>query len=379
MDFAVYSNSETINKQLEWLFASMCRPIRFTSCCLLLHSSQQTTKNRRRNFKQKLQIAWTCILCAFICIALVISVCIMPSAYYCIYLIGCIDFFFLIYWNCSMRRLEYSKRLKKSSIGIGTLKNRKQVMLRRNITVAIGSAWAAVVFAILVLDFIGVVQLLPRKSLTTFWCCFYLISLFLVLFCIPSVNCTAFCYMESVASEFKNINRDFKNDNNKHQLPVVRHYIRGHGQLLKLLEVISGAVSTWCSAHFTMNFIAVYKIACYLYNFDYDITRVNQLWNPVMLCFLAVFMLLQSTFILHTALKLRYLILGMGSPMMSVAACDRLPHEQVFPLFSLHLLYLLQKPYGISFFGCTIIDRHFLVASLLLSGLAAIYCYTKYN
>ncbi|VDO70931.1 unnamed protein product [Haemonchus placei] len=35
---------------------------------------------------------------------------------------------------------------------------------------------------------------------------------------------------------------------------------------------------------------------------------------------------------------------------------------QVFPLFSLHLLYLQQKPYGISFFGCTIIDRHFLVA-----------------
>ncbi|KAK6011108.1 hypothetical protein OSTOST_23818, partial [Ostertagia ostertagi] len=166
----------------------------------------------------------------------------MPPAYYCIYLIGCIDFFFLIYWCSSVRDLEYAKRLKKSSIGIGTLKSTKQVMRRRNITVAIASAWAAVVFGILVVDIVGVVHLLPKKSLTTLWCCFYLSSMFLVLFCTPSANCTAFCYLESVAAEFKNINRDFNQDNNKHQLPVARHYIRGHGQLLKLYEAVSRPV-----------------------------------------------------------------------------------------------------------------------------------------
>ncbi|KAK5976516.1 hypothetical protein GCK32_019929 [Trichostrongylus colubriformis] len=79
------------------------------------------------------------------------------------------------------------------------------------------------------------------------------------------------------------------------------------------------------------------------------------------------------------ASKLRSFILGMGGPMAHVAACDRLPHEQVFPLFSLHLLYLHQRPCGISFFGCTVIDRHFIVAILLISGLAAIYGYNQYG
>ncbi|KAK6047359.1 hypothetical protein COOONC_15136 [Cooperia oncophora] len=161
--------------------------------------------------------------------------------------------------------MEYSKRLKKSSFGIGTIKNAKQVLRRK--------------------------------------------------------------------------------------LPVARHYIRGHGQLLKLFEAVNRPISLlfssslWCSAHLTVNFITIYKIVCYMYSFDYDITRVNKLWKPTMLCFLLVFIFLQSTYILQTALKLRRLIVGLSGPMMRVAACDRLPHEQL----------------------------------LLFSGLSAIYCYSQHN
>ncbi|KAK5984772.1 hypothetical protein GCK32_021927, partial [Trichostrongylus colubriformis] len=91
----------------------------------------QTPKNRWHRVQQRLQIAWTIILSTFICMAMAVSIFTMPPAYCCIHLTGCIDFFFLMYWTRSMRELEYSKRLKKSSIGIGTLKNTGEVMRRR--------------------------------------------------------------------------------------------------------------------------------------------------------------------------------------------------------------------------------------------------------
>lgn len=186
--------------------------------------------------------------------------CKMPPVYYCVYLVGSIDYFFLLYWNRSEKDLEYSKRLKKSSIGIGTLKNAKQVLLRRvsfinvgaggevracgcaahwdfafelripcffvlffvsiiqNVSLAIGGLCSMMVFGILAADLLGVVHLLPKKSISLPWSCSYLASLFLVLISIPAANSTAFCYIESATAEFEVIDRDFAHDGNKHQV-----------------------------------------------------------------------------------------------------------------------------------------------------------------
>ncbi|KAK6740511.1 hypothetical protein RB195_008774 [Necator americanus] len=194
-----------------------------------------------------------------------------------------------------------------------------------------------------------------------------------------SSNSIAFSYIESVTAEFELIDRDFTSDVNKHQLPVARHYIRGHAQLLKLFGAVKGPLSVWCSAHITLNFIAIYKIFCFLYGYEYDVQRVLSFWKPALLSFLLVFALSQSIAIFYSALTLRKWILGIRTAVLKVAISERMPHEQVFSLFSLHLLDLYRQPYGLFFFGLTVIDRHFVVACFLLVGIAAVYCYQQYN
>ncbi|WKX99003.1 hypothetical protein Q1695_014121 [Nippostrongylus brasiliensis] len=379
MDFEAYDNSESIAKHLEDLFASISRPIQFTTRCLLVHGSFQTPKNKRQKLNYNVQIGWTIILSTFVFAAMAAAICTMPPAYYCIYLSGCIDFFFLLYWTRSNRGMEYSKRLKKSSIGVGSLKKIKLIVQTRNVSVAVASVCSLVAFTLLALDMTGVIQLLPKNSISVPKCCFHLLALLLVLFCSPAAVSTVFCYIGSASAEFENIDRDFKHDTNKQQLPVARHYIRGHGQLLKLFEAVSKPVSAWCSAHITLNFIAAYKIICFIYEFDYEVSRLVILWKPAALCFMLVAMLLQTTCIFCMALALRQRILGMRAAMIRVAAGDRLPHEQIFSLFSLHLLDLQQHLSGISFFGLTVIDRHFLNACFIVGSVTAVYCYQRYN
>ncbi|VDO65816.1 unnamed protein product [Heligmosomoides polygyrus] len=246
----------------------------------------------------------------------------MPFVYNIVYLAGCIDFFFLVYWCCSSKKLEFLKRLRKSSTGVGTLKKSKQVMQRKNVAVAIGSVCSLVVFMLILADVVGVIHLLPKTSMSVPRICFCLLSLFVALFSTPAAHSTVFCYAGSVSAEFEVIDKDFATDANKHQLPVARHYIRGHGQLLRV---------AWCSAHIVLNFVAVYNILCLLYAFEYDLANAAQLFR---LCFVLVAMMLQSICIFHMALKLRKWMVGMRAPMMRVAAGDHLPHEQVLAFSS---------------------------------------------
>ncbi|EYC02353.1 hypothetical protein Y032_0100g3247 [Ancylostoma ceylanicum] len=379
MDFAAYDNSEAISKKLESLFSDIGRPLCYTSRCLFIYGPFQAPKSSWQKFQRTVQIGWTILLSLFVVGVAAISVCKMPPVYYCVYLIGCIDFFFLLYWNKSERVSEYSKRLKKSSIGVGTLKNAKQVLLKRNVSLAIGGLCSMMVFGILAADMVGVVHLLPKKSISLPWCCLYLTSLFLVLLCVPAANSTAFCYIESATAEFEIIDRDFGHDGNKHQLPVARHYIRGHGQLLKLFAAVRGPLSAWCSAHISLNFIAIYKIFHFLYGYDFGTLHVFKFWKPALLSFLLVLTLVQSICIFYSAIMLRKWIVGIRDAMMKVATSERIPHEQVFPLFSLHSLDLHHQPYGLSFFGLTVINRHFVIACVLIAGLGALYCYQQYN
>ncbi|KHJ75413.1 hypothetical protein OESDEN_24971 [Oesophagostomum dentatum] len=253
----------------------------------------------------------------------------MPPVYYCVYLIGCIDFFFLLYWNRSSKDMEYYKRLKKSSIGTGTLKNSKQMLLRRNVSLAIGAIFSILVFALFTADIVGAIDLLPKKSISWPWACLYLSSLFLALFCIPSVNSTAFSFVESISAEFELIDRDFIHDVNKNQLPVARHYLRGHEQLLKMFGVVKVPLSVWCSLHIALNFITIYKVFGYLYIYEYDVQHLYSFWKPALLSFLLVVALLQTVCIFYSALTLRRWILGIHAGMLKVVMSERIPHEQV--------------------------------------------------
>lgn len=92
------------------------------------------------------------------------------------------------------------------------------VSIIQNVSLAIGGLCSMMVFGILAADLLGVVHLLPKKSISLPWSCSYLASLFLVLISIPAANSTAFCYIESATAEFEVIDRDFAHDGNKHQV-----------------------------------------------------------------------------------------------------------------------------------------------------------------
>ncbi|CAJ0600112.1 unnamed protein product [Cylicocyclus nassatus] len=85
--------------------------------------------------------------------------------------------------------------------------------------------------------------------------------------------------------------------------------------------------------------------------------------------------MVQTLFMFYSALILRKQLLGIRCGMLKVIISERLPHEQVFPLLSLHLFDLHQQLHGLSFIGLCSFDRHLLTAYLLLNGLAAFYGY----